>query len=801
VLFFGGAACVETMASVGSTTLQDTNIYERLLARANERAKLAHDRPTSAFVREVFGSDRGYSDKGRLEVVDNSEEWRTLPSKLLKLATYLRDHPSFHSSLQERNAVNSNSGAVERIETSFDDVRRQLAAAVFARTISSYTFLDNFRRLFEALLNARQKKWRMERSEMMLDDSMDVEDDKDDDDHDYELLLQQEDQLFQSLAILGWVPIQLRRPFREALHSVTMKFIEQLAAGKFSEEGVLDRVLQWKNDTILPWTYRVLGPETFVKEKWEAQLEYIASECFIHIRMKELFDLTTDYPDSLPAIRELSLALESTGRLWYRQLSLEWRNALVSRLLHPGAETSQIIEVYISTIKVLREMDPSGELLQFVTQPVREYLHSRTDTIRCIITSLTDEENGGELYEELRRHDAKPLEEAQLDEDDEEEPPTFDWEPLPSILKGRGVLSGQVGRVPSISRRSGDILAMLVGIYGSKELFVNEYRIMLADKLLGNVEFDTDKDVHNLELLKLRFGEQSLQQCEVMIKDIDDSKRIQSNIHSTLRASHQRGDDGAPPVVVDAAIVSHIFWPALQREEMKYHPSVKSQLDEFSVEYAKLKNPRRLIWMKQLGLVEIEVEAYEKDTDGNIVSHTKEVSCTPAHANLLAHFEDQSEWTSKSLCVETKMSEDMVRKRMGFWVNQRVIQSRRLREGDDILYCVVSVSEAADAHDTSFQQDDDAQEHAVSIGAHAEEEMKVYESYIIGMLKNLGQLPVDRIHSMLKTFVAGSDHMYDKTTQQLAGFLKQLCKEEKLECSPDGLYQLVSHNERQTRRR
>ncbi len=109
-------------------------------------------------------------------------------------------------------------------------------------------------------------------------------------------------------------------------------------------------------------------------------------------------------------------------------------------------------------------MDPSGELLEVVTMPVRDYLKKRSDTIRCIITSLTDEENGGELYEELRRHDAKPLEEAELDSDDDEEPPTFDWMPPPSILKRRGVISGQVGRVTSGARRSGDILAMLVGI-------------------------------------------------------------------------------------------------------------------------------------------------------------------------------------------------------------------------------------------------------------------------------------------------------------------------------------------------
>lgn len=92
----------------------------------------------------------------------------------------------------------------------------------------------------------------------------------------------------------------------------------------------------------------------------------------------------------------------------------------------------------------------------------------------------------------------------------------------------------------SQSGGTGDILSMLVGIYGSKELFVNEYRVMLADKLLANLDFDTDKEVHNLELLKLRFGELSMRQCEIMIKDIDDSKRINSNIRETIVEKKKR---------------------------------------------------------------------------------------------------------------------------------------------------------------------------------------------------------------------------------------------------------------------
>ena len=64
------------------------------------------------------------------------------------------------------------------------------------------------------------------------------------------------------------------------------------------------------------------------------------------------------------------------------------------------------------------------------------------------------------------------------------------------------------------SRKSNDILSMLVHIYGSKELFVNEYRLVLADKLLSNIKFDTDREVRNLELLKLRFGDSSMHNCK-----------------------------------------------------------------------------------------------------------------------------------------------------------------------------------------------------------------------------------------------------------------------------------------------
>lgn len=58
----------------------------------------------------------------------------------------------------------------------------------------------------------------------------------------------------------------------------------------------------------------------------------------------------------------------------------------------PGAATADIIAQYVSTIKALAACDPSGAILGAVSGPIRAYLRGRRDTIRCIVTSLTADE-------------------------------------------------------------------------------------------------------------------------------------------------------------------------------------------------------------------------------------------------------------------------------------------------------------------------------------------------------------------------------------------------------------------------
>jgi anaphase-promoting complex subunit 2 len=84
--------------------------------------------------------------------------------------------------------------------------------------------------------------------------------------------------------------------------------------------------------------------------------------------------------------------------------------------------------------------------------------------------------------------------------------------------------------------------------------------------------------VRNLELLKKRFGETALSQCEVMLKDIAESKR-------NTRAIQQHFDDGSARVL-DATIVSRLCWPALTNETFELPAALVSEMARYEKQYA-----------------------------------------------------------------------------------------------------------------------------------------------------------------------------------------------------------------------
>jgi anaphase-promoting complex subunit 2 len=124
---------------------------------------------------------------------------------------------------------------------------------------------------------------------------------------------------------------------------------------------------------------------------------------------------------SSPAIEDLKLCLEYTGQ--HSKLVDSFISSLRYRLLTAGASTNDILHQYVSTIKALRTIDPTGVFLEAVGEPIRDYLRGRKDTIKCIVTMLTDGSGGNasgtgnagdNLLEELNR-DAENQENADYD--------------------------------------------------------------------------------------------------------------------------------------------------------------------------------------------------------------------------------------------------------------------------------------------------------------------------------------------------------------------------------------------------
>lgn len=122
-----------------------------------------------------------------------------------------------------------------------------------------------------------------------------------------------------------------------------------------------------------------------------------------------------------------------------------------------------------------------------------------------------------------------------------------------------------------------DILNSLVNIYGSLDLFIKEFQLLLADRLLQVRDYNAEDAILSLEMLKVRFGEQNLQACDVMIKDIATSKRIDDAV-TKWTEDHAMTFDyvlflpflfivswhsmSNPQSHVHVVIKSHLFWPS-----------------------------------------------------------------------------------------------------------------------------------------------------------------------------------------------------------------------------------------------
>merc|ERR1712154_218201 len=218
-----------------------------------------------------------------------------------------------------------------------------------------------------------------------------------------------------------------------------------------------------------------------------------------------------------------------------------------------GASSKDIITAYISTIGALKVLDATGITLEIVGEPIRIYLREREDAIRCVVSHLTENENGcllREFQEKLIKRN--PIKTGRNNDNDID----MEWDQDTKTESNRnGMDDGNESEdslnsdlddakqwkpdpldsmfaKTSIFKRNADTIGLLVKIFGSREIFVEEYRKLLGDRLLSRQKdfFQIEKETEYLELMKLRFGEESMEDCNVMVKDIINSQRDTVNI-------------------------------------------------------------------------------------------------------------------------------------------------------------------------------------------------------------------------------------------------------------------------------
>ncbi|EFP82746.2 uncharacterized protein PGTG_08942 [Puccinia graminis f. sp. tritici CRL 75-36-700-3] len=468
--------------------------------------------------------------------------------------------------------------------------------------------------------------------------------------------------LINQLTTLG-----LLKRFQPVLFSVGYDAIEErietVCRGEWldSSSASLEGMIRWFRQEIGVWLLKVLeaADQCMVPSSDQpdmsrvieivrpamSRFEYHIYKSMSELRIFELFDIIVDFPETLPVLEDLRICLNKTDQRAY--LVHKLRAANTRRLLHPGADTQDIITQYISLMKALRVLDPPGVLLSCVAQPVRVYLRSREDTIRCIVTSLVEPGHslGDELDQIPDNDNAAQGLSSGIPIQEENDYQLTDWMPDP--------VDAPIGYK---SLLKDDVIESLVSIYENRDGFVKELQTLLASRLLAVKGFDVTQELTRIEILKGKFGEANLQPCDIMLKDLSDSKRIDTAVHEAI-----------PKAPIHPIIISRLFWPNLASSAFRFSPRLVELLKAFEQTYTAQKVDRRLRWLPQLGSVEIDVELEDR---------TLSLEVTTLQASIIEMFGISDTWTFARLRTALKIRTDLtsLRNSLYFWSNQEVLK-------------------------------------------------------------------------------------------------------------------------------
>ena len=127
------------------------------------------------------------------------------------------------------------------------------------------------------------------------------------------------------------------------------------------------------------------------------------------------------------------------------------------------------------------------------------------------------------------------------------------------------------------------------------------------------------------------------QTCNIIVKDVKDSKRIDNLIHGYKKSIIPEAEQKNPLLSIDqlhCMSVSKGYWPINYEVEGFPLPKYLQPLfEEYSKRFERNRAMRKLIWHTNLGHVNLSLSFDNGDF---------EFKCLPIHAVLIGYFDEQS---------------------------------------------------------------------------------------------------------------------------------------------------------------
>ncbi|GMT21056.1 hypothetical protein PFISCL1PPCAC_12353, partial [Pristionchus fissidentatus] len=446
------------------------------------------------------------------------------------------------------------------------------------------------------------------------------------------------------------------------------------------------------------------------------------------------------------------------------------------RLLNVGTPTIAILQAYANAVESLRLLDPSCVIMHRVCKVIKDYIKRRPDTVRQIINYITQEKKNEINFSNKKSTAALVVDEDDImgvndeflpgggsaDEAGGEDTMWQKWKPDPPDAQ-----PGESCRF----RKSADVFNMLVSVYGSKEMFVKEYRQLLAERLGNPATRDPDFERKYLNLLHQRFSDGELQQCEVMLRDVEQSAEV--NKKTATCAPLIRGH-----------IISGHFWPNFEDEKgvQKMPEGIETELGLYEEQFTKQRANRNLKWIRANGVTELSLQI-----DDILIEKT----VPNVMAAVLYKFLEKEEWDVNEMAEKLDVTKQVAKRRLEWWEAQGVltqylpagatIETFRLTRNPSNMHRYKSNVDG---------EDDESDEEEAEDPMEAVESLEQYWKYTKTYIANQenGEIKPERLLNIYRMFSSPSSQQVSMDTVML--YLNRKVKLGLLTTS-NGMYRVI----------